>query len=264
MGYGTGQRGRPRKEGERYPNGELRPKQQVPIDPAREPISGAAVQRMFSADVRRFREADFGDVISRLWTSGQLTSSEVATGLRFAGIYGRFEFNNGLSRSAAAPHYIREYISEGVGAEQPRNPELPEDRERRAREIDVAFKALQHVLSPEHRAVLEALFVDGLHVGHHLPKAKTALAILAEYFREETRRAPKKDRKKKRRPRSAASAIPTPSASLSNPLKEAFFAVRRKRSPSLPDADLEAEWNVLCALKARSDFRQEKSERGST
>lgn len=261
MGYG--QRGRPRAEGERYPSGKLKPAVQIPIDPAREPISGATVQRMLSADVRRYREADYGKEATRLWMDGRLTANEISTGLRFAAIYGRFEFYNGLSRSAAGPHYIREYISEGVvmDSDQLRRADSPDERERRVREADAAFKSLGGVLSFEYRSALEALFVDDRHIGYHLHKAKIALAVLAEYFRELEKGGPsKRDRKKKNKLRSAMVAPAVPKVDNVNPFKKAFFLVRRKRSPTLSDQDLEVEWNTMHAVKSLEDFRREKAE----
>lgn len=255
---GNATRGRPREEGERYPSGKKKP--QPPIDTMKEPISGAVVQRMLSAEVRRYSEAGYGKEATRLWMDGKLSPAELATGLRFAGIYGRFEYHNGLPRSAAAPHYIREYVATGTDDEDesPRSEETPDERAQRIVDADAEFKWLQEILSPEHRAALEALFVDDKHIAHHLPKAKTALAILAEAFKDKEDKKPKKDRKKKHHAASFDPA-PEPKAPTPNTLKDAFFAVRRKRSPKLSDADIECEWGVLCALKSREDFRLEKA-----
>jgi hypothetical protein len=263
MGYGNV--GRPAKDGDRYPGGKLKPRQeQPPVDPAREPISGATVQRMLSADVRRYREADYGKEATRLWAAGQLSPAELATGLRFAAIYGRFEFYNGLSRSAAAPHYIREYISEGIGTDDgsDRSSGEPEDRETREIAADQAFKSLQDILAPEYRAVLEHLFVDDRHVGYHLPKAKTALAFLAEHFRDEAKGIPKKDRKRKKKQRSATPASPAPAAKPANlnPAKIALRTLLASSSPHLGAEGIEQAWSLYCALKAREDFRRDKAE----
>jgi hypothetical protein len=263
---GNGTRGRPREEGERYRTGKLKPK--PVIDTARKPLSGAVVQRMLSADAWLYSEANYGKEATRLWAAGQLAPAELATGLRFAGIYGRYEFHNGLPRSAPAPHYIREYIAEGIGdADQPKRDEEEDPKaalERRVRTADADFKWLQEVLSTEHRAVMEALFVDDLHVGYHLAKAKTALAVLAEAFRERENQGDggkQKKRKKKGKERSGEATIDLPplAAKPPNPAKIALQTLLAKTAPHLDDQGLEEAWNIYCALKSREDFRVEQS-----
>lgn len=277
MGYGT--RGRPRAEGERYPSGKLKPaaaEVAAPNEGGRKPISGALWQRMLADGEKVFGDARFGTELGRLGAIGAITPSEVGTGFRIAGIYGRFEYYKNLKRSAASPHYIREYISEGAGSdtelinftakegrERDRSFNV-DDREIRETEATAAFKDLQAVLPFEYRGQVEMLCVENIHVGYQgLIRARIGLAIAKEYFSDLEKGVSRKDRRKKlRRPARTEPALAPKSASL-NPFKDAFFAVRRKRSPSIPEADLEQEWNVLCALKSRQDFRREKSERGS-
>lgn len=278
MAYGKV--GRPPKEGERYPSGKLKPAAESPAVPGesgRKPISGALWQRMLADGEKIFGDARFGTELGRLGAIGALTPGEVATGFRIAGIYGRFEYYKNLRRSAASPHYIREFIAEGAGsdtelinftAKEGRERDRsfsPDDRELREQDATKAFKELQAALPFEFRTQVEMLCVENIHVGFQgLIRARIGLAVAKEHFSDVEKGATgKKDRKKKRQ-RLPSMPEPKPKTAIVNAFKEAFFAVRRKRSPTISEADLDQEWNVLCALKSRQDFRSEKSERGST
>src|SRR4051794_36543529 len=85
---GNGTRGRPRVEGERYPSGKLKPAG-APAPVASE-ISGALWQRMLADHAKVFSDTAFATELTRLGATGRLTPREVSTGLRIAGIYGRF------------------------------------------------------------------------------------------------------------------------------------------------------------------------------
>jgi hypothetical protein len=282
MGIET--RGRPRADGERYPGGKLKPAArvvEVPPAPAatgHTPISGALWQRMLADGEKLFRDAKFGTELTRLGAVGQLTPSEVATGIRVAGVYGRFEYYRNQRRSAASPHYIREFISEGAGsdteavnfrAKEGRERDRsfnPDSREVREQDAVAAFKALQEILPAEVRAQLEMLCVEDRHVGYQgLIRARIGLAIAKEHFSDEAKGLSKKDRRLlKMRGRIKLAPAPKPKVVAVNSFKDAFMAAQRVVSPHLTDDELDHVWGTICALKARSDFRQEKSERAST
>jgi len=285
-------RGRPRTAGERYPSGKLKPEKpepvlkappKVPESPAsqgRQPVSGAVWQRMLADANKVFSDAKFGTELSRLGAVGQLTASEVATGIRVASVYGRFEYYRNQKRSAASPHYIREYISEGAGADteavnflfkegRERDRSFnPDDRETREADATYAFKSLQRVIPFEYRAQLEMLCVEDQHVGYQgLIRARLGLAIAREHFADEAKGISRKQRrllKQRGRQRLVPLAKPKPKPKAVDPFKEAFFTVQRTLYPKFTDQDLQKAWDTLCALKARADFRQAKSEHGST
>lgn len=265
--------GRSRGEGERYPSGKLKPAAITVPDTGRAPISGALWQRMMADGEKIFGDARFGTELTRLGAIGQLTPAEVSTGIRIAGIYGRFEYYKNLNRSAASPHYIREYISEGAGsdteavnfrAKEGRERDRsfdPEAREEREQDATVAFKELQAALPFEYRSQVEMLCVENQHVGYQgLIRARIGLAIIKEYFSDHEKGTTKKDRKRSRRRIPSFMAAPKPKAASVNTFKDAFFKVRRKRSPTLSEADLDREWDTLCAVKSLQDFRREKAE----
>jgi hypothetical protein len=277
MGIET--RGRPRAEGERYPGGKLKPSKptpevpQAPVETGRTPISGALWQRMLADGERIFRDARFGTELTRLGAVGQLTSSEVATGIRVAGVYGRFEYYKNQRRSAASPHYIREYISEGAGSDteavnfafkegRERDRSFnPDDREVREQDATIAFKSLQEILPAEVRAQIEMLCVEDRHVGYQgLIRARIGLAIAKEHFADEAKGLSKADRRlAKMRGRIKLAPPPKPKAVAVNSFKDAFMAAQRRVSPHLTEDELEHVWGTICALKARQDFRSEKS-----
>lgn len=273
---GKGKVGRPSKGGERYPSGKLKPAA-PPVEATRQPISGALWQRMLKDAENIFGDARFGTELTRLGAIGQLTPSEVSTGIRVAGVYGRFEYYKNLRRSAASPHYIREFIAEGAGSDtelvnftaniEGRERDrswMPTEREEREREATEAFKDLQNALPFEHRAQVERLCVENEHVGYQgLIRARLGLAVLKQHFAEKDERGGKKKAKKQKK-RAVMPAAVAPKPPSLNPFKDAFITVQRKINPHLDDESLEFAWNTLCALKSRADFRREKSESGST
>lgn len=265
-------RGRPAAAGDRYECGKLRPS-----NDGAAPMSGALWQRIVANAEKVLGDPKFGTELSRLGVTGQLTGSEVATGFRIAGIYGRFEYYKGLSRSAASPHYIREYISEGAGSDtemvnlgvaggRDRDRSfLAEDREQREIEATAAFNDLQNFILPHHRPVLERLCVENRHIGFEgLAVVRIAFAALKLYFADKDG-GKGRSRKAQRKPQKRPAEPPAPNIVLRvNPLKTAFLALQRKLSPQLSDDELERVWTTLCALKDRNDFRLAKSEGGST
>jgi hypothetical protein len=285
-------RGRPRASGERYPSGKLKPEKvekpqkgppTVPASPAsqgRMPVSGSVWQRMLADADKVFSDAKFGTEITRLGAVGQLTASEVATGIRVASVYGRFEYYRNQRRSAASPHYIQEFISEGAGSDteavnfafkegRERDRSFnPDDRETREQDATYAFKALQRALPNEYRPQLEMLCVEDRHVGYDgLIRARLGLALAKEHFADEAKGISRKNRRLAKQ-RGRLRLVPPPKPkSKPKPIdgfKEAFFSVQRALYPKFTDEDLQKAWDTLCTLKAREDFRQAKLERGST
>lgn len=276
MAYG--QPGRPRADGERYPSGKLRPG--APQPAAATEMTGALWQRMLQDHSKVFSDTAFATELTRLGATKQLNPREVSAGLRVAGIYGRFEYYKGLRRSAASPHYIREYVSESAGADPDANMLNPvlnddraigrafdvDDREEREKEALRAFKELQSIIPHTLRASIEALCVENVHIGYQqLAAVRAALALVSDGLPDKTTGLSKKQKRARRKRVRPQLAEPTKAKPIKlNPLKTAFIGLQRKLSPHLDDDGLERAWETLNALKSREDFRQEKSERGST
>jgi hypothetical protein len=271
---GTETRGRPRKEGERYKSGKLKPSKPPTAPNASEPISGALWQRMLNDHSKVFGDTIFGTELTRLGATKQLTPKEVAIGLRIAGIYGRFEYYQQLTRSAASPHYIREFIAESAGSgddpiidtdrEIARALEV-DDREEREREATRAFRELQSLVPQALRGELEALCVENQHVGYQqLLAVREALAIVGDGLPDKTTGLSRKKRRALRKRVRPSLAEPTKAPPIVvNTLKDAFFQVQRRLAPQLPEDDLERAWADLCARRAREDYRLERSERSA-
>jgi hypothetical protein len=264
-------RGRPRAEGERYPSGKLKPAQPT----AAPEMTGALWQRMLQDHSKVFSDTAFATELTRLGATGQLTPREVSTGLRVAGIYGRFEYYKHLSRSSASPHYIREFVSESTGADpdalhfKGAGAELgrvfdADDREEREKEAMRAFKELQRILPMASRSDLEALCVENIHVGYQqLMAVREALKIVGDELPDKDTGLSKKQKRARRKRVRPSLPEPTKAAPIKiNPRKTAFLMLQRKLSPHLDDSGLERAWNTMKALEAREDFRLEKSAGG--
>lgn len=274
MGIET--RGRPRAEGrERYPSGKLKPQKATaaPAQPSTEPMSGALWQRMLNDNSKFFRDTAFATELTRLGATKQLTPREVAVGLRIAGIYGRFEHYQSISRSAASPHYIREFISESSGDDGSGTVDSDrdlakaldvDDREEREREARRAFKELQGLIPMQLRSDVEALCVENIHIGYQqLLAVRAALAIVIDGLPDKTTGLSRKKRRAMRKRIRPTLPEPTKAKPIKiNTLKDAFLKLQRTISPHLGDDGLEQAWSTFCALKAREDFRLEQSERG--
>jgi hypothetical protein len=276
MGIET--RGRPRKAGERHPGGKL--KSPAPISPTDNsaPMSGALWQRMLQDHSKVFSDTAFATELTRLGTTKQLTPREVSTGLRIAGIYGRFEYYKQVSRSAASPHYIREFVAESAGTEDAakiildpekelvRALDCVDDREEREREAVRAFKELQGLIPMSLRSEVEALCVENVHIGYQqLLYVRAALAIVNDGLPDKSTGLSKKQRRAQRKRIRPSLPEPTKAKPIKvNTTKDAFLQLQRTMSPHLDDDGLERAWSMFCALRAREDFRQEKSERAST
>jgi hypothetical protein len=273
MGLET--RGRPRKEGERYKSGKLKPAPAPAAPSSSEPMSGALWQRMLRDQSRVFSDATFATELTRLGTTGQLTPREVGVGLRIAGIYGRFEYHQHLSRSAASPYYTREFAAAAVADADisaitiDTDREIAsaleaDDREEREREATRAFRELQGLIPLALRRDIEALCVENLHVGHQqLLAVRAALEIVADGLPDKTTGLSRKKRRALRKRIRPSLPEPTKARPIKlNPLKDAFIQVQRQLAPQLDADDLEAAWADLCARRAREDFRLEQSEGG--
>jgi hypothetical protein len=272
---GNGNVGRPRADGDRYPSGKLKPAQSAAPAPE---MTGALWQRMLQDHSKVFSDTAFATELTRLGATGQLTPREVSAGLRVAGIYGRFEYYKGLRRSAASPHYIKEYVSESAGADPDAVSRVVndgreiarafdiDDREEREKEALRAFRELQNIIPHPLRASLEALCVENVHVGfQQLAAVRTSLALVNDGLPDKTTGLSKKQKRARRKRIRPTLPEPTKAKPIKlNPLKTAFIAVQRKLSPHLDEGELERAWDTLNALKSREDFRLEKSEAAST
>lgn len=97
-----GKRGRPPKEGERYPGGKL--KHEPKPEFLRE-ISPTEVRRIGDHGHDLGADRRLAGEIGRLLLTRQISTMEAAAAWRVADIYGRFEFYSGRRRNTASPSY---------------------------------------------------------------------------------------------------------------------------------------------------------------
>lgn len=90
--------GRPKKPGERYPGGQLKPG-------SGEPIAPTVLRRIFRDAEDGYADARLGSQVGRLYFHRQLTSTEASTAFYIGEIYGRYEAQIGKRRSTRSPSY---------------------------------------------------------------------------------------------------------------------------------------------------------------
>jgi hypothetical protein len=125
---GKGKGGRPRKSGERYPGGKLKP--QVTQQQAENVVGSSSVS---PASVHRIRELGrtfaldpkLGTELGRLLLLERVTTLEAAAGWRIGEVYGRFERQHGKRRAARSPSYELGFRAAGAAAETPDDAQAP-------------------------------------------------------------------------------------------------------------------------------------------
>lgn len=147
--------GRPRKIGERYPNGRLKQgRDQAVSVVGSSSISPTTVHRIREHARALGLDPRLGTELGRLVLFEQITSLEAAAGFRMAEVYGRFERQHGRRRATKSPSYEIGFGGRG-GDNEEDNAEKP-------------FMALQEhlkVFPPRARDELERLCVDDQPIG---------------------------------------------------------------------------------------------------
>lgn len=257
--------GRPRKPGERYPSGKLRPAPK----PTFEPISGAEWQRIRTAGKKLGADPRLSSELSRLNLFGELTIVQTTAGHRVGEIYGRFERAHGRRRSVRSPSYERAF-----GADS----SADDDREEAAR---AAFLALQETLArltfvppapagkcpslsprtlPRHSLIdaLEQLCVEDRPVRPDvLPLVRSLLDHLAVAWGLTTVKKPHAGSARK----PEKTRAPPPRVAKTNPInadKTAWLRTMRLMRPDLSEAQLERAYDLAQAIKDREIFERSK------
>lgn len=126
-------RGRPRKEGPRYPGGQLKPEGEA--------ISAVVIQRLMRDAVRLGIDARLASQVGRLLMLKEFTPFHAAVAFRIASVYGRFERLHGLRRKTRSPAYERgSAAAAGV---------LAEDDEEAAARASGEFRQLQDMFNED-------------------------------------------------------------------------------------------------------------------
>lgn len=246
--------GRPRKPGERYRSGDLRP--------TGEPLAPAAWQRQLQAARKLIIDPKFGCEIGRLEASKELNSVHVTAAHKVGEIYGRYERFSGKRRSTKSPSY-----QSGQGSSGADDDRLTQEQRDTLAEIEgAAFRSFQ-ALSGEMqkfprslRDMVEQLCVDDRAVNPtRLSDLRSALDTLARFFGTTTsaKRAPHAHRSLTRAVRSTAKPA-KPRVDLD---RQAFITVARAMRPDLSDQELSQAHEFTRAIKARAIVRRGKENR---
>lgn len=257
---------RPRKPGERYPSGKLKPAPKPNFDP----ISGVEWQRIRQDGRRLGADPRLASELARLNLFGELTIVQTTAGQRVGEIYGRYERLTGLKRSVRSPSYERAY---GIGFER-------QDAERAAAE---AFRDLQDTLDqlaqapppifskrkgrlecrPHHVIdALEHLCVENRAIGPALyPEIRGLLDYLAATWGLSTIRRPNAGSSRRAPITPAPEQQPRKPEPRTGHDQEAWMKVMRTLRPDLTDAQLENAYRVAQAVRDRGKFLNERPTR---
>lgn len=274
----TAKRGRPQKQGERYPGGKLKPAQKQSGSTDRQPISPALWQRIKADGIKLGADPRLTTELGRLALHDELSNAEVSAGFRIAEIYLRFERFHQRSRSAGGSSFFNAFVANDerpieIGRRQ-HDEYLDIDREEAEREAKAEFELLQFYMPPSHRAFVEQLCVENRPVNPHVLRGvRITLRYFSELFKDDKKYRAKMAEKlgrnaykhkipsKKKKPTAPAEVAPVEiKKAPENKDKSAWFQVQRILRPDLTDQQLEEAWAIFIALKARSAFRQAKSE----
>lgn len=261
-------RGRPRKPGERYTCGKLKPANEI-LRPSNE-MAPALWQRIRTEGARFGEDARLGTELSRMSMLGILTAAETAAGLRMGEIYGQYERLEGKRRSARSAAYDIGYGAAEIDEERLTEEELKK-RVEREQTIIKNFSDLRDALPPHARDMLEQLCVEDRRVDNvNLEEIKELLAGLATGFGKKwrDRKAGGQSRPERaRKPVETARHSARPAYTAELPAKAAFRMSMTRLRPDLDSGQVDAAWrlqsDLALTLADRERFRREKEFRKS-
>jgi hypothetical protein len=257
--------GRPRKDGDRYPGGKLKPSNE---------IAPAIWQRIRANAIKLGEDARLGSELARLSLLGFLSTAQTAAGFRMAEIYGRYERSRGLRRAAKSAAYDIGHGDPDLAEDRMTTDELDRLAERQAK-ARKDFADLQQelpVYPPRARALLEALVLEDrpLDVGT-LRDIAPLLDRLVMYFGDKWRnRKPGPGKAERKRPVAVADmAMAGPREQpLEPPAKTAFKMAIARLRPDLDEAAIEEAYKLqselASAVAERTRFRTDKERAKST
>jgi hypothetical protein len=171
---GKGKRGRPPKDRERYPGGQVKPESAG--------ITSTALQRVRSLGTLPMLETQVG----RLVFLGELTPVQANTAHLIAEIYGRYDRAMGRRRSAASPAYeVGRGHDLGLHESDVQRARA-EAAARRFGELQAEIRLCPRGVKP---ALVELCVEDRMCPPTWLPAVKIALDILAVSLRLTRRRS---------------------------------------------------------------------------
>lgn len=246
--------GRPRKSGERYPSGKLKPQANTQAQDVvgSSSISPTSVHRIRELGRAFALDPKLGTELGRLLLLEQVTSLEAAAGFRLADIYRRFERQHGRRRFAKSPSH--EFGFKG-------GPTVDDDDD-----AEKPFLAIQEKLKPfgsHARDHIETLCVDDQPIGPAaLFEVRAILAYLGkDHFKMHAAIIPARPQDQpglKVGRRTAVAIAARARETLSRQRRDPAEALAGLLRDVLPRDEVLEVLNFARALRARERYRSEK------
>ena len=255
--------GRPKKSGERYPSGDLKPGNEGP--------SPALLGRMKNEYLKKLAEPALENRVGQLLIGGHLTTVQAAAALKIGEIYHRWHRCKRLRTSAKSPNLEQGFSGAADLAEERMTGDELEALESAIHKAQAEFDQLQKQLEglPRNaRHALEDVCVSGLVVNSMiLPDLRILLDRLAVSFGPKWRQAGKN-----RIPQivSPVQSTPAPSFTLAprrgDPARKAAEMIVRRLKPEVTEDEIRTmseafveERALQEAKTARDSFREQKA-----
>lgn len=247
-----GKGGRPRKNGERYPSGDVKP--------TVEGIAPALWQRIRADGMAKLLDPRFGSELGRLNMRAELTNAQTATGMRIGEIYGRFERYKRKPRSAKSPSYEMGFGGEPDIAEERMTSEEIAQHEDRVRAATTAWQDLQAKFpNSAARSIIEMLCVEDRPVpSHHLGDLRKLLDFIAAGFGAKWKAAKATSALRTKVPEAVKTAPGGELVRQRDSSLTALELVLRRVAPKLDPDGLKLCEQTFIVLRAREEFRRVK------
>ncbi len=257
-------KGRPRKAGDRTPCGALKRVADNGLTPT-------AIKRITEDLARGAGDKRFESEVARLLFEKKLNDREAAAAFKVGEIYGRYERLHSKRRSAVSPSYMIGRTGAPELADERMTSEQIAAREKRERDTEAAFMAIQDEIPaypPRWRAILEHLCVENLHVPEiWLPELRWMLEKIAKAARVPGQKGAKAaqsvQNKSVFRANGAISALKIADSPKIVPRqaddRNAWLTVARKLRPDLDDMALLEAYRFQGALRDRAAFMRERA-----
>lgn len=240
---------RPRKNGERYPSGKLKPQEQ---------IAPAAWGRMKSETIKIVLDPKMQSEIARLSFAGELSNSEATTAFRVAEIYQLYHRHKGLRTSPKSASYEIGFGSSDVDEERMSDEQL-EMYEAAILKAERDWKSLDEGLSKFHGPVRSAIYtlcVENQPINPTLyGDVRAVLNAIAMRWGPEWRKRQRLTATLKRTTapiEQLQAAVPR----REDPGMKAVRAIARKLVPSLDQQGVDKVAEIWAALRDRERLRQ--------
>jgi hypothetical protein len=252
---------RPKKEGDRYPSGDLKPQQNI--------IAPTVWARMKADAIKLFKDPKWGSELSRLSVHEVFTNAQTAAGFRIGEIYHRYHRLKRLRTSPKSPNYEGSAGGSSDLAEERMTGEQLAEFEATVRKAEAEWCRIDAALDLLGRDIRTAVIELCVHDRAILA---TLHADVAKFLDAMSLRFADKAQKPRRKGAPLSRAAPSargdaPAARRSPGLNEltlrAVEAIARKIRPDLDDDGVGMVKTTFTALLDRAHFNERKATKRS-